>query len=84
MKNSDPTCTSAARPSDLAPLIRTPWRRPISATTSNLFAACLTIDVTPELRARIKLSVFQPGMIMANMLRGLLARELPDKAGDVA
>jgi hypothetical protein len=41
-------------------------------------------DVTPELRALIKLSAFQRGMIMANLLRGLLARELPDKAGDVA
>ena len=83
MKNSDPKYTSAARPSDRASLIRTPQRRPIGATTSDVFTARLAIDVKPELRGRIKVSAFKRGVTMANMLRGLLARDFPDKAGDV-
>jgi hypothetical protein len=84
MKNGDPECGSAARSSDPVPLIRTPRRRPIGGTTSNLFTARLTIDVTPDLHGRIKVSAFQRGVTMTNILRGLLARECPDKPGDVA
>jgi hypothetical protein len=84
MKNSDPNCNWAARPSDLAPLIPAPRRRPITGTTTNLFTARLTIDVTPELCGCIKLSAFERGVTMPNMLRGLLAHDFPDKAGDVA
>jgi hypothetical protein len=69
--------------SDLALLIPAP-RRPITGATANLFTARLTIDVTPELCGRIKVPAFERGVTMPNMLRGLLARDFPDKAGDVA
>ena len=47
-----------------------------------LFTARLTIDVTPEQRARIKVTAFRRGQTVADMLRELLAREFPDKDGD--
>jgi len=46
------------------------------------FTARLTIDVTPEQRARIKVAAFQRGRTVADMLRELLAREFPDKDRD--
>ena len=41
------------------------------------FAARLTIDVTPDLRGRIKVAAFRRGITVAEMLRDLLAREFP-------
>lgn len=46
------------------------------------FTARLTIDVTPELRARIKIAAFRQGQTVADMLRDLLAREFPATEGD--
>ena len=45
---------------------------PDSANTARL-----TIDVTPDQRARIKIAAFQRGVTVADMLRDLLAREFP-------
>ncbi|TIW31888.1 MAG: hypothetical protein E5V72_33195, partial [Mesorhizobium sp.] len=45
------------------------------------FTARLTIDVTPELRGRIKIVAFQRGQTVADMLRDLLAREFPESQG---
>ena len=50
----------------------------------DIFTARLTIDVTPELRGRIKVVAFQRGLTVADMLRDLLAREFPDNAGDIS
>lgn len=41
------------------------------------FTARLTIDITLELRGRIKIVAFQRGITVADMLRDLLAREFP-------
>ena len=49
---------------------------------ASLFTARLTIDVTPEQRAHIKVTAFRRGQTVADMLRELLAREFPDKDGD--
>ncbi|WP_374651050.1 hypothetical protein [Dongia sp.] len=46
------------------------------------FTARLTIDVTPDLRGRIKIAAFQRGITVADMLRELLAREFPTTPGD--
>jgi hypothetical protein len=46
------------------------------------FTARLTIDVTPELRARIKIAAFTRGQTVADMLRELFAREFPQNPGD--
>lgn len=45
------------------------------------FTARLTIDVTPDQRARIKIAAFERGMTVADMVRDLLAREFPPNEG---
>lgn len=47
----------------------------------DLYSARLTLDITPALRARIKVSAFTQGMTVAELLRGLLEREFPEKTG---
>jgi hypothetical protein len=42
----------------------------------------LTIDIAPALRSRIKITAFQRGQTVADMLRDLLAREFPYDTGD--
>lgn len=46
------------------------------------YAARLTIDVTPELRGRIKIAAFKKGVTVADMLRALLSREYPEREGN--
>ena len=46
------------------------------------YTARLTIDVTPELRGRIKIAAFGRGVTVGDMLRDLLAREFPTTEGD--
>jgi len=46
------------------------------------FTARLTIDITPELRGRIKVAAFRRGITVAVMLREMLAREFPSAEGD--
>lgn len=48
------------------------------------YTARLTIDITPELRGRIKIAAFQRGVTVADMLRDLLAREFPTDEGDLS
>ena len=45
---------------------------------SDLYTARLTLDVTPAMRARIKVSAFTQGVTVAELLRDLLEREFPD------
>ena len=45
----------------------------------DLYTARMTLDVTPALRARIKIAAFGQGVTVAELLRGLLEREFPDK-----
>jgi hypothetical protein len=74
----------AERPSDPDTWVRTPELRPSNGAKADLFTARLTIDVTPELRGRIKVAAFQRGVTVADMLRDLLSREFPENGGDVA
>jgi hypothetical protein len=46
---------------------------------ADLYTARLTLDVTPALRARIKIDAFTRGMTVAEMLRNLLECEFPEK-----
>ena len=68
----------AARPGAAETWVRTPEARigPAAAYTARL-----TIDVTPVLRGRIKITAFERGITVAEMLRTLLEREFGD--GDV-
>ncbi|PJE43656.1 MAG: chromosome partitioning protein ParB [Pseudomonas sp.] len=45
---------------------------------SDLFTARLTLDITPAMRARIKVSAFTQGVTVADLLRALLDREFPE------
>lgn len=72
----------AARPVDPERWIKAPDAPAARASADGSFIARLTIDVTPEQRGRIKIAAFQRGVTVADMLRDLLAREFPEKAGE--
>jgi len=44
----------------------------------DLYTARLTLDITPAMRARIKVSAFTRGVTVAELLRALLEREFPE------
>jgi hypothetical protein len=71
----------AARPDDPDAWVRAPEPSVAAPAAGDLFTARLTIDVTPELRARIKITAFQRGQTVADMLRDLLTREFPATDG---
>lgn len=72
----------AARPADPEGWIRADDGRPARDGAAVAHCARLTIDITPELRGRIKIAAFGRGITVADMLRDLLAREFPDIGGD--
>lgn len=49
----------------------------MAAAKASVYTARLTIDVTPVLRGRIKVTAFQRGVTSVEMLRELLEREFP-------
>ncbi len=69
------------RPGDPEQWIRSADAAPRDGKPSG-FTARLTIDITPELRGRIKIAAFRRGVTVADMLRDLLAREFPNDEGD--
>lgn len=63
------------------------WRKPrINRSRPRIkhrpFAVRLTIDVTPDLRARIKIAAFERGITVAYMLRLLLLKAFPRTKGN--
>ena len=52
-----------------------------SAAKTQRFIARLPIDVTPELRGRIKVVAFQRGQMVTEMPRDPRAREFPQRQG---
>jgi len=71
----------AARPGDPESWVRAPEPSAAALGASDLYTARLTVDVTPEQRARIKITAFERGQTVADMLRDLLAREFPATDG---
>jgi hypothetical protein len=71
----------AARPGDPDAWVREPEPSVAAPLAGDLFTARLTVDVTPELRARIKITAFQRGQTVADMLRDILAHEFPAADG---
>lgn len=74
--------TFAARPHDAEKCIRAADAPRQSTVLGATFTARLTIDVTPDQRASIKIAAFRRGITVADMLRELLAREFtssPDR-----
>jgi hypothetical protein len=74
----------ASRPGDAESWIKAPDMPAGALAQSDAFTARLTIDVTPGLRGRIKVAAFRRGVTVAEMLRGLLAREFPEAPGDAS
>jgi hypothetical protein len=72
-----------ARPADPERWIKASETRSSGNADAAVFTARLTIDITPELRGRIKIVAFQRGLTVAEMLRDLLAREFPPAEGDL-
>ncbi|RWL93214.1 MAG: hypothetical protein EOR68_24680 [Mesorhizobium sp.] len=72
----------ASRPVDPESWIKTPDMPGERGTDIAAFTARLTIDITPELRGRIKIVAFRRGVTVADMLRDLFAREFPADPGD--
>ena len=71
----------AARPADPEHWIKAADTKPAGDVA---FTARLTIDITPDLRGRIKIAAFGRGQTVAGMLRDLLAREFPPTSGDAS
>ncbi len=74
MTANDPKRAFAARPRDPDAWVRAPETSTSSSKLAS-YTARLTIDVTPELRGRIKVTAFRRGLTVADMLRALLERE---------
>ena len=72
----------AARPRDAENWIRSPDPSSPASIAADLYTARLTVDITPALRGHIKIAAFQRGIIVADMLRDLLAREFSTTDGD--
>ncbi|RWB28911.1 MAG: hypothetical protein EOQ41_17070 [Mesorhizobium sp.] len=72
----------ASRPGGPESWIKAAETQANSKAGDNAFTARLTVDITPELRGRIKVAAFRRGVTVADMLRDLLAREFPLIDGD--
>jgi len=73
----------ASRPADPENWIRAGEGASARRREASAFTARLTIDVTPDQRARIKIVAFEHGITVAEMLRDLLAREFPPSDGEM-
>jgi len=80
MTGRQPKRGFASRPGDPESWVRAP-DRPADRGSGDAFTARLTIDITPELRGRIKVAAFRRDLTVADMLRALLVREFPDDGG---
>jgi hypothetical protein len=82
MSERSPKRSFAARPADPENWIKAPDRHAARAQGVEDFAARLTIDVTIDMRGRIKIAAFQRGQTVADMLRALFEREFPPPSGE--
>ena len=72
----------ASRPGNPESWIRVAETQPNGKPAGEAYTARLTIDITPELRGRIKVAAFRRGITVTDMLRDLLAHEFPPTDGD--
>ncbi|MEO7692084.1 MAG: hypothetical protein ABIS51_22560 [Sphingomonas sp.] len=82
MNERSPKRGFAARPADPESWIKAPERPSPRADAAADFIARLTIDVTADMRGRIKIAAFQRGQTVADMLRALFEREFPISEGE--
>jgi hypothetical protein len=81
MTGRDPKRGFASRPGDAESWVKAPPSSMASRTSADAFTARLTVDITSELRGRIKVAAFRRGITVADMLRDLLSRTFPDTDG---
>ena len=74
----------ASRPGDAESWVKAPDVTAARDPDAQAYTARLTIDVTPELRGRIKVTAFRRGVTVADMLRALLLHEFPEDGGGAA
>jgi hypothetical protein len=85
MTRRDPRHAFTSRPRDADTWIRAGGLSPPkNRAKAQHFTARLTIDVTPDLRGRIKVAAFRRGITVAEMLRDLLSREFPPNPRGIA
>ena len=72
----------AARPRDLDSWVRTPPGTEAAPGKAERFTARLTVDVTPDLRGRIKVAAFRRGLTVADMLRAMLEAAFPEDGSE--
>jgi hypothetical protein len=78
MTSRGPKHAFTSRPRDTDTWIRAGGLSPPkNSAKAHHFTARLTIDLTPDLRGRIKVAAFRRGITVAEMLRDLLSREFP-------
>jgi hypothetical protein len=82
MSERSPRRGFASRPADPESWIKAPDRQAQRAHADADFSARLTIDVTADMRGRIKIAAFQRGQTVADMLRALFEREFPPSSGE--
>ena len=82
MSERSPKRSFAARPADPEDWIKAPDRQTQRPQSADDFSARLTIDVTADMRGRIKIAAFQRDQTVADMLRALFEREFPPAQGD--
>lgn len=77
MSGQPPRRCFASRPADADRWIKAVEAPPSRTADAAEFTARLTVDITPDLRGRIKIAAFRRNQTVADMLRDLLAREFP-------
>lgn len=82
MSARSPKRSFATRPADPEDWIKAPERQATRSRPAEGFSARLTIDVTADMRGRIKIVAFQRGQTVADMLRALFEREFPPPSGE--
>ena len=81
MSGRDPKRAFSSWPTNPEAWVRAPAPDARTKGKTEIFTARLTIDVTPDLRGRIKVAAFRRGITVSDMLRDLLCREFPDQDG---
>ncbi|HRO01306.1 MAG TPA: hypothetical protein PLX43_07350 [Nitrobacter sp.] len=74
--------SSPVGPAHLGVWIKAGEAPPTREGAATVHAVRLTIEVTPEMRGHIGMAAVIHGIIAADMLRELLAREFPDTSGE--
>ncbi len=82
MSERSPKRSFASRPANPESWIKAPDLPSSRAEAASDFAARLTIDVTADMRGRIKIAAFQRGQTVADMLRAVFEREFPTSEGE--